>query len=69
MVLGPFMFFGGDPGAPLPSLTDFRAAKHAKGDANGVKKERANLRVVPISKFHDVPDIPALYAALFGSMP
>lgn len=69
MALGPFMFFGGTPGSPLPSLEEFRAAKHTKGDANGVKKERPNLRVVPISRFHPVPDVPALYAALFGSNP
>lgn len=67
MALGPFMFFGGEPGAPLPSLADFRIAKHTKGNAEGVKKERPNLRMVTSSKFRHVADIPALYAALFGS--
>lgn len=67
MTLGPFLFFGGEPGAALPSLADFRIAKHTKGDAEGVKKERPNLRVVSISKFQPVADIQALYAALFGT--
>lgn len=67
MRLGPFMLFGGAPGAPLPALTDFRVAKHTKGDANGVKKERPNLRIVPLARFQRVADIPALYAALFGA--
>jgi len=67
MTLGPFMFFGGEPGAPLPSLADFPIAKHTKGDAEGVKKERPNLRVVSKSKFRRIDDIPTLYTALFGS--
>jgi hypothetical protein len=68
MDLGPFLFFGGEPGAPLPSLAEFRTAKHTKGDADGVKKERPNLRVVPISKFRRVVGIPELHAALFGDV-
>lgn len=67
MMLGPFMFFGGEPGASLPSLAEFRVAKHTKGNADGVKKQRPNLRVVSISKFRPIIDIPALYFALFGS--
>lgn len=67
MTLGPFMFFGGEPGAPLPSMADFQTAKHTKGDASGVKKERPNLRVVPISKFRKIDNVADLYTALFGS--
>jgi hypothetical protein len=67
MSLGPFMLFGGTPGTPLPALADFKVAKHTKGDANGIKKERPNLRIVPLSRFRRVADIPALYAALFGA--
>jgi hypothetical protein len=68
MTLGPFLFFGGEPGAPLPSLDQCRVAKHTKGDATGAKKERPNLRVVRISKFRTIADIPSLYAALFGNV-
>ncbi|MDR7052608.1 hypothetical protein J2X54_005113 [Duganella sp. 3397] len=67
MTLGPFMFFGGEPGAPLPSIADFPVAKHTKGNADGVKKERPNLRVVSISKFRKIADVPSLYIALFGT--
>lgn len=67
MILGPFLFFGGEPGAPLPSLAEFRIAKHTKGNADGVKKERPNLRVVSISKFRKITDVQALYVALFGT--
>lgn len=37
--------------------------------ADGIKKERPNLRVVPKSKFREIADVPALYAALFGNAP
>jgi hypothetical protein len=31
-----------------------------------VKQERPNLRVVRMSQFREIADIPALYVALFG---
>ena len=31
--LGPFLWFGGRPGEPLPSLSEFRTARHTKGDS------------------------------------
>lgn len=67
MKLGPFFFFGAEPGLSLPSLDGFKTAKHTKGDKDGVKKARPNLRVVRISQFREIEDIPSLYAALFGS--
>ena len=66
MTLGPFLFFGGAPGAALPSLDGCKVARHARGGADGVKKERPNLRTVPLSRFVRLDGIPALYAALFG---
>lgn len=67
LALDAFMFFGGMPGAPLPSIADYKVAKHTKSDVNGIKKDRPNLRVVPHSTFRRLPDIPSLYAALFGT--
>lgn len=69
MSLGPFMFFGGAPGAPLPSLDTFPTAKHTKGNAAGVKIDRPNLRIVSKSKFQRIADICALHYALFGGEP
>ncbi|MFC5458483.1 hypothetical protein [Massilia niabensis] len=66
MTLGPFLFFGSEPGIALPPLDGFKVAMHTKGDAQGVKKPRPGLRVVPVSKFTEVDIIPGLYAALFG---
>lgn len=67
MNLGPFLFFGAEPGLPLPPLNAFKMAKHTKGDKEGVKKERPNLRIVRMSQFREIADIPALYMALFGT--
>ncbi len=64
--LGPFLFFGGGPGEPIPSLTGLAVAKHTKGNAEGVKLERPNLRVLPRSHFLVLDSIPSLYVALFG---
>jgi hypothetical protein len=32
MTLGPFLFFGAEPGLPLPPLDAFKIAKHTKGN-------------------------------------
>lgn len=66
MELGPFLLFAGDPGQPLPDIASLKVAKHTKGDASGVKRERPNLRVVPKAKFRLVANIQDLYRALFG---
>jgi hypothetical protein len=69
LALGPFLFFGGLPGEPLPSLDDFKVAKHTKGNAEGVKKDRPNLRLIPASKFRQVASVDELYTVLFGTSP
>ncbi|GAB3479892.1 hypothetical protein [Azotobacter salinestris] len=64
--LGPFLFFGGAPGEPLPPLGDFRVARHTKANALGVKAERPNIRVIPKGRFRRVESVEALHRALFG---
>jgi hypothetical protein len=49
--LGPFAFFGAEPGRPLPDLAGLKTARHTKANALGVKGERANIRTIPLSKF------------------
>lgn len=66
MQLGPFLFFGGAAGEALPSLAGFKVALHVKGNAEGIKKERPDLRVVPVSQFRKIDTIAGLHAALFG---
>ena len=64
--LGPFLYFGGVAGEPLPSLDDLPVAKHTKGDATGKKAERPNIRVLSKGRFEELATIRELYCALFG---
>ena len=61
-----YLFFGNPPGEPLPSLVYFKTAKHTKGNAQGVKKERPLIRQVPKSKFIELSGINELLGKLFG---
>lgn len=64
--LGPFYWFGGLPKKPLPDLNEFPVAKHTKGNAEGIKNLRANIRVVPLSRFQEVAKIEELSVKMFG---
>jgi hypothetical protein len=66
LALGPFLWFGGPPGEPLPDLGSFPVAKHTKGNAQGVKTERPNIRVLKRAVFEQVASIPELVRRLFG---
>lgn len=61
-----YLFFGGESGTPLPSLDGFKVATHTKGNAEGVKKERAAIRVIPKAKFTSIATTRELVAILFG---
>ncbi|MGB3740109.1 MAG: hypothetical protein WA948_12255 [Pontixanthobacter sp.] len=63
--LGPFRWFGNDPGAPMPDLGD-RIAKHSKGDRVGYKAPRSDTRVLPKARFTTIETIGELASLLFG---
>jgi hypothetical protein len=65
--LGPYLYFGGPPGEPLPSLMAYKVAKHTKGNAQGVKAQRPNIRTVPNSAFARIDTIQQLYSEPFGT--
>ena len=65
--LGPFLFFGESPGQPLPEITGMQIGKHTKGNAQGVKAERPNIRTVPLSKFERLGTIEQVVTKLFGA--
>lgn len=67
LALGPFAFFGGAPAETLPDLANLKVGRHTKGDAQGVKAERPNIRVVPLARFERLADIDALVVRLFGT--
>lgn len=61
-----YRFFGDEPGKPLPSLSEYKVAKHNKGDATGKKKERPAIRVIPKGHFRVIETTEELVRALFG---
>ena len=64
--LGPFLWFGSQPGLPLPDLSTLKVAKHTKGNAQGVKLQRPNVRVIPNHRFESLATIEELVLKLFG---
>jgi hypothetical protein len=65
--LGPFLFFGGCPGNPLPSLDGMKVAKHTKGDQEGFKAERPKIREINKGQFTSYKTIEQVHEALFGN--
>lgn len=61
-----FLWFGGVPNAPLPTLDSFKVATHNKHNAAGVKTERPNIRLVPKAAFVRVDSIEEIVTRLFG---
>lgn len=67
LALGPFLWFGGNPGEPLPDIRGLPVAKHTKGNAQGVKAARPNLRILKRVAFEEMVSVPELVERLFGS--
>lgn len=67
LALGPFLWLGGRPGEPLPDIGSMPVAKHAKGNAQGVKKERPNLRRVRKASFSQLETMKQVIMQLFGA--
>jgi hypothetical protein len=63
--LGPFRFFGDSAGKPLKGLSDFKIGKHTKGNKDGVKGERQNIRIIPKGRFKVLTSIEDVYKQLF----
>ena len=64
--LGPFYWFGGKAGEPLPCISGYPYAKNSKPDATGLKKDRTNLRRISKSAFTRVDTMEQLTRLLFG---
>jgi hypothetical protein len=66
--LGPYLWFGGNPGERLPDITAFPVALHTKGNAQGVKVARPNVRILNRGAFELVESTSQLVERLFGAM-
>ena len=70
MELGPYLYFGAsEPGMPMESLVDRKTAKHTKGNKEGFKAERENLRVLPKGAFKKLMSVEEVYEQLFRAEP
>ena len=66
LTLGPFLYFGAQAGEQIPSLVGRKIAKHTKGNKDGVKTERPNIRVLPKGSFKEIDNIYGVYSKLFS---
>ena len=48
----------------MPSLDGFKIAKHTKGNKDGLKAERPNIRAVPKSRFKKIASIEDVFVQL-----
>ena len=60
-----FLWFGADPGQPVPDLGS-RIGKHSKGNADGYKAERSDIRILNKGQFDAVKTAGQLADHLFG---
>jgi hypothetical protein len=63
--LGPFFWFGGKPGQQLPDIYGKKTAKHNKGNAEGEKLERANIRILKKPEFLKLETLEEVVFQLF----
>jgi hypothetical protein len=65
--LGPFLWFGGEPGERLRDLGT-KVARHSKGNKDGYKAERQALRVVDRRNFRTLGTMEEVATKLFGDL-
>jgi hypothetical protein len=66
--LGSYLWLGGPPGQPLPDIQNMRVAKHAKGNAKGIKAERPQHRIIPRGRFDELGSLAEVLERLFGQL-
>jgi hypothetical protein len=64
-----YRWFGGRPGQKLPDIGMRKIARHTKANADGVKLERPNLRVIALREFEQLESLDTTLARLFGRLP
>ncbi|MEM1428788.1 MAG: hypothetical protein AAGG09_04950 [Pseudomonadota bacterium] len=64
-----YLWFGGAPADPLPSLEGFARSRHTKGDASGVKAERRHHVQLPLSRCTALGTMDEVASALLGPLP
>ncbi|TAL02583.1 MAG: hypothetical protein EPO08_06650 [Rhodospirillaceae bacterium] len=66
--LGPFYYFGGAPGSPLPAISEFPSPRRATHNKEGIRPLRQNHCEVPVAQFRQVATIEEVLSLLFGPL-
>lgn len=66
--MGPFFFFGANPGLPLPDIASFPSAKRTTPNSGGAKPERQNHRLVPGMRFKKFATLDGVLTELLGPL-
>lgn len=61
-----YLWFGGMPNEPLPSIDGLKITKHTKGNSLGEKAERVNHRTLNMSQFKRLSSPEDVLRELFG---
>ncbi|CAM2162927.1 DUF4365 domain-containing protein [Burkholderia cepacia] len=61
-----YRWFGAEPGRPLPDLTGRALARHTRGNAQGIKAERSNQRVLTKGAFERLGSLDETLKRLFA---
>lgn len=64
--MGPYFWYGGRPGEPLPSMDALVSPRRATHNKAGVRPVRQNHRLVPGEKFEKVETLEDVLARLLG---
>jgi hypothetical protein len=64
-----YLWLGGAPDQPFRDIQKMKVAKHAKGNAKGVKAERPQHRIIPKGQFDELGSLDEVMERLFGQLP
>ncbi len=67
--IGPYWWFGGEPGEPLPDLSGFASPKRIRRTKDGQRPPRPNHSKVLTRYFRQVNDLNGFLEMLFGPLP
>jgi len=66
--LGPFYWFGAEPGGPLPSLAAYANPRRATHNKLGERPLRKNHHEIPTSAFQKLQSMEEVLTKLFGPL-
>jgi hypothetical protein len=68
LALGPYFWFGGAPGQPIPDLSKYPNPKRATHNSQGVRPVRKNHHSIPQKAFKRIETLDEIIFELFGEI-